>query len=360
MKIITVLGTRPEIIRLSIIMPLLDRFCDHIIVYTGQNYDKNLKDVFFNQLKLRDPDYNQTCVHNSTTTPMEQISKILCDCESIFKKEKPDKILILGDTNSALCAFVAKRMGIPVYHMEAGNRCYDDRVPEEVNRRIIDHSSSILMPYTERSRDNLLFEGIESKRIYVTGNPIKEVINKNMEDIKFSYLIDEYKVKYKKYFLVTLHREENVDDPSRLYNFVSSLTEIKKIYDYPMLFSVHPRTIKMLESLGSLDNNNIKFLTPMPFFDFIALELSAFCILSDSGTVQEEACIYKVPCVTLRDTTERPETMECGSNIITGCNNDRIKDAVKVVTSLNGGWIAPKEYLNDNVSETVLKILLSK
>lgn len=362
MKIMTVLGTRPEIIRLSIIMPLLDQYSDHVMVYTGQNYDKNLKDIFFQQLKLRDPDYLQDC--SRATTSMEQISRILCDCESIFKKEKPDRILILGDTNSGLSAFVAKRMGIPVYHMEAGNRCFDDRVPEEVNRRVIDHSSTVLMPYTERSRDNLIAEGIELKRIYVTGNPIREVIERILGvntsfDFENATTLKKYGVESRKYFLVTLHREENVDNQNRLYNFISSLNDIQKKYDYPMLFSVHPRTRKRLESLGCLDNSNIKFLDPMPFRDFIGLELSAFCILSDSGTVQEEACIYKIPCVTLRDTTERPETMECGSNIITGCNSDKIIRAVEVVTNLTKGWEVPKEYLNKNVSETILKILLS-
>lgn len=356
MKIITVLGTRPEIIRLSCIMPLLDKQCKHVMVYTGQNYDKNLKDVFFQQLKLRDPDYSQDC--SGAKTPMEQISRILCDCESIFKTEKPDKILILGDTNSALCAFVAKRMGIPVYHMEAGNRCFDDRVPEEVNRRIIDHSSTILMPYTERSRDNLIAEGIESRRIYVTGNPIREVIENNVNVKKEPIqILNKYGVESKKFFLVTLHRQENVDNQDRLTTFVSSLNEIQKKYDYPMLFSVHPRTRKRLEALGSLDSK-IKFLDPMPFFDFIGLELSAFCMLSDSGTVQEEACIYNTPCVTLRDTTERPETIECGSNILTGCGSEKIINAVDVATTFVGEWKVPIEYMNLHVSEIVLRILL--
>jgi UDP-N-acetylglucosamine 2-epimerase (non-hydrolysing) len=359
MKILTVLGTRPEIIRLSIIMPLLDKYCDHVIVYTNQNYDKNLKDIFFQQLQLRAPDYVLDCA--TATSPMEQISKIFCGCESILKKEKPDRALILGDTNSGLCAFVAKRMGIPVYHMEAGNRCFDNRVPEEVNRRVIDHSSTILMPYTERSRDNLLAEGIESRRIYVTGNPIKEVIENYIPiDSECSTILNLYGVKSKEYFLVTLHREENVDDPSRLQTFLNSLNEVQKRYNYPMLFSVHPRTKKRLEALDLLENSSIMFMDPLPFLYFVKLELSAFCILSDSGTVQEEACIYKIPCVTLRDTTERPETLECGSNIITGCDMDKIVNAVNIVTSpFRKSWSAPEEYLKDNVSETVLKILLS-
>ncbi len=224
--------------------------------------------------------------------------------------------------------------------------------------RIIDHSSTILMPYTERSRDNLIAEGIESRRIYVTGNPIREVIENNVDVKKEpTEILNKYGVESKKFFLVTLHRQENVDNQNRLSTFVSSLNEIQKKYDYPMLFSVHPRTRKRLEALDSLDSK-IKFLDPMPFFDFIGLELSAFCMLSDSGTVQEEACIYNIPCVTLRDTTERPETLECGSNILTGCDSERIINAVEVATTFVGEWGVPAEYQNMHVSEIVLRILL--
>lgn len=353
MKIVTVLGTRPEIIRLSEIIPLLDRFCDHKVVYTGQNYDKNLKDIFFSQLGLRDPDYNFSCKSDSA---IEQISIIFCKCEEIFKKEKPEKILILGDTNSALCAFVAKRIGIPVYHMEAGNRCFDNKVPEEVNRKVIDHCSAILMPYTERSKENLTFEGIPSNRIFVTGNPILEVLAKILKDK--SSVLKKYGVEEHKYFLVTLHREENVDVKERLIVFMSTLSKIQEMYNLPMLFSVHPRTKKRLQEI--FIDNRIIYLDPLPFKDFVNLEIMSRCVLTDSGTVQEETCIYKVPCVTLRDTTERPETMECGSNLISGCDEESILSCVNVALSVSHSWCAPKEYLDINVSEKVLKILMSK
>ncbi|HWI55217.1 MAG TPA: UDP-N-acetyl glucosamine 2-epimerase, partial [Desulfobacteria bacterium] len=225
MKVMTVLGTRPEIIRLSRVIPLLDELCDHIVVHTGQNYDRTLNDIFFEELELRQPDY---ILDSQADTMMGQIGKILVECERVFIKEKPDRLLILGDTNSALSAIVAKRMGIPVFHMEAGNRCYDDRVPEEVNRRIVDHSSDILMPYTERSRANLLREGIAGKRIYVTGNPILEVLDYYADKINNSNALEELGVESGKYFLITLHRAENVDIPERLGNFIEAF---HRLYD---------------------------------------------------------------------------------------------------------------------------------
>jgi UDP-N-acetylglucosamine 2-epimerase (non-hydrolysing) len=354
MKILTVLGTRPEIIRLSRIVAGLDRTCEHILVHTGQNYDPNLNDVFFQQLGVREPDD----FLGARGMFGEQVAAIFSGCEKIMLREKPDKLLVLGDTNSALAAFIAKRMGIPVYHMEAGNRCYDDRVPEEVNRRVIDHSSDVLMPYTERSRQNLLREGIEGERIYVTGNPIYEVIQHYLPQIEQSKIIDGLSITEGKYFLITLHRSENVDSEFRLRQFAQAFDLLQKKYSLPVIVSTHPRTRNKMESFGiNLKNPGILFLEPFGFFDFITLEQKALCVLSDSGTVQEECAIFKVPTVTLRDVTERPETLECGSNILTGADPSDILRCVDLVLSTPPDWNPPAEYLVKNVSQTVIKML---
>jgi len=354
MKIMTILGTRPEIIRLSRVIAGLDNFSDHLLVHTGQNYDPNLNDVFFQQLGVRNPDI----FLEAKGSFGEQIATILSRCEKIMVKEKPDKILILGDTNSALSALVAKRLGIPVYHMEAGNRCYDDRVPEEVNRRVIDHSSDILMPYTENSRQNLIKEGIEGKRIFVTGNPIFEVIQYYQPQIKQSTILDQLLITHGKYFLVTLHRAENVDIDIRLKQFAQAFDSIQRKNKLPVIISTHPRTRDKLNSFG-INNKNpkIRFMDPFGFFDFITLEQNASCVLTDSGTVQEECAILKIPVVTLRDVTERPETLECGSNILTGADPDHITKCVDFAISSLPTWNPPQEYLYPNVSQTILKIL---
>ncbi|MBD2178839.1 UDP-N-acetylglucosamine 2-epimerase (non-hydrolyzing) [Pseudanabaena sp. FACHB-1998] len=356
MKIITILGTRPEIIRLSRIINKLDQFCDHVLVHTGQNFDKNLSDVFFEQLQIRKPNY---FLGIRGDTFGEQIGKIIIECEKVFNKEQPDKILILGDTNSSLAAIVAKRMGIPVYHMEAGNRCYDNRVPEEVNRKIIDHSSDILMPYTERSRANLLREGIPSDRIYVTGNPIFEVIEHYASQIAESQILSHLALKPQKYFLVTMHRQENVDIKERLIALTQSLESLQKQYQIPIVCSWHPRTKYWMQQHSiSIHNSEIYFCEPFNFFDFISLERHALCVLSDSGTVQEECCIFQIPNVTIRDVTERPETIECGSNILSGAEPETIERSVKIVLSEPSNWAIPPEYLVESVSNKVIKILL--
>jgi UDP-N-acetylglucosamine 2-epimerase (non-hydrolysing) len=355
MKILTVLGTRPEIIRLSLVIEKLDRICEHILVHTGQNYDPKLNEIFFRQLSVRAPDVYL----NAIGTFGEQIGVMLGGIEKILKSEKPDKFLVLGDTNSALTAIVAKRLGAPVYHMEAGNRCYDDRVPEEVNRRIIDHSSDVLMPYTERSRQNLLKEGIPGERIYVTGNPILEVINHHAREIGESDIHRQLDIQHNSYFLVTLHRAENVDNETRLRQFAAALEMLCQNYKMPVIVSTHPHTRSKIESFGvHLKNPNIRMLEPFGFFDFIALEQKALCVLSDSGTVQEECAIFKVPNVTLRDVTERPETLECGSNILSGSIPEQIEKCVHTVLSRPANWTPPAEYLAGNVSSTVINLLM--
>ena len=355
MKILTILGTRPEIIRLCRIIEKLDCLCNQIIIHTGQNYDYNLNDVFFKELGVRDPDY----FLDAKGSFGDQIAIILSKMEKILLKEKPDRFLVLGDTNSSLAAIIAKRLGIPVYHMEAGNRCYDDRVPEEVNRRIIDHSSDILLPYTNRSRQNLIKEGIAGERIYVTGNPINEVINFYESKIEASNVLTKLNLKSKKYFLVTMHRQENVDVEKRLRSLIEALDLLQKEYDFPVIISTHPRTKERIKSFGlNTKNNHLRYLEHFGFFDFIQLERNAFCVLSDSGTVQEECCIMKTPNITIRDVTERPETIECGSNVLTGVESDKIQNSVRIVVNQNCDWIPPKEYLKENVSDTVVKILL--
>ncbi|KGP76185.1 UDP-N-acetylglucosamine 2-epimerase [Desulfosporosinus sp. Tol-M] len=356
MKIMTILGTRPEIIRLSRIIPLLDDLCEHILVHTGQNFDWKLSEIFFNELKLRSPDYLLDC---QAPTLMGQIGRILSECERVMLKEEPDRLLILGDTNSALTAMAAKRLRIPVYHMEAGNRCYDDRVPEEINRRVVDHCSDILLPYTERSRANLLREGIEGKRIYVTGNPIGEVLKHYTDRIAQSQALKAMGVTSKGYFLVTLHRAENVDDEEHLTNFIIALHRLAAEYGMPLICTLHPRTRSQLERQNrTFSGTGIQVVEPLGLFDFVCLEQNAYCVLSDSGTVQEECCLFRTPNVTLRDVTERPETIEAGSNLIAGCEPEAISRAVKTVLSQGWDWEPPPEYMVPNVSRKVVKIVL--
>ena len=355
MKIMTVLGTRPEIIRLSLIIEKLDRLCDQVLIHTGQNYDFNLKDVFFQQLGVRAPDHYL----GAKGSFGQQIGPILAQSERLMLQEKPDKFLVLGDTNSALAAIMAKRLGIPVYHMEAGNRCYDDRVPEEVNRRIIDHSSDVLLPYTERSRENLLREGIPGERIYVTGNPIYEVIQHYDPQIRQSAILTDLGLEAGHYFLVTMHRAENVDVEERLLGLTTALNHLQQAYNLPIIVSTHPRTGARMQSFGiEVDNNYIRFLPPFGFFEFITLERNALCILSDSGTVQEECSIFGVANVTIRDVTERPETLECGSNILSGAEPETVLRCVRTVLDQQCNWTAPSEYLVAHVSNTVVKIVL--
>ena len=354
-KIVTVLGTRPEIIRLSRIIPKLDECVEHILVNTGQNFDPSLSTQFFTELEVRKPDYELGATGQSFG---QQIGRILEGCEAVFVKESPNRLLILGDTNSALCSIVAKRLGIEIFHMEAGNRCYDDRVPEEVNRRLIDHASDVLMPYTVRSRANLLREGIDGERIFVTGNPILEVIDHAQAKIDASRALDSLELTPSEYMLVTLHRAENVDIEVRLRSFTEALRLLAERYGRPIVVSTHPRTAARMKQFGiGTASEHVRFLEPFGFFDFIHLEKNAACVLSDSGTVQEECAIFGVPNVTLRDVTERPETIECGSNILSGAEPQSILACVDLVLRRSANWIAPPEYLVPNVSDTVLRIV---
>lgn len=356
MKIMTVFGTRPEIIRLSLVMRLLDQHSQHVTIHTGQNYTESLSDIFLRDLQVRTPDYHLGIKSNSFG---EQVGQILSKTDEILEREKPDKILILGDTNSALTAILAARRGVPVFHMEAGNRCYDNRVPEEVNRRIVDHSSQILLPYTERSKENLVSEGIERDRIFVTGNPINEVLLSFSEQIENSDALERLNVRQYEYFLLTLHRAENVDLPERLEKILRGLQMVVEKFNKPMLVSLHPRTASKLEQFGARPRTEkIRFLEPLGFFDFVKLEKNAQAVLTDSGTVQEECAIFGIPNVTLRDVTERPETIEAGSNILSGAEPERILKAVEIAVSQPANWTPPVEYKAETVAHTVLKILL--
>ena len=356
MKIMTIFGTRPEIIRLSLIMKVLDEHCEHITVHTGQNYDESLSDIFIKDLEVRTPNEHFGIKSNSIG---EQIGQIIQKTDEVLEKYKPDRLLLLGDTNSALSAIVAARRGIPIFHMEAGNRCYDDRVPEEINRRIIDHSSDFLLPYTQRSKENLVREGIERERIYITGNPINEVIKHFTGKIEDSNILKILEAEENDYFLVTLHRAENVDEPIRLKKILDGFVKAVEKYEKKMFVSTHPRTAEKLKKFDLIpENENIVFLEPLGFFDFVKLEKKAFAVLTDSGTVQEECAIFGVPNVTIRDVTERPETLECGSNVLSGAESEVIINSLNLAVSSNMKWDAPKEYLAENVSQIVAKIVL--
>jgi UDP-N-acetylglucosamine 2-epimerase (non-hydrolysing) len=355
MKVVTWLGTRPEIIRLSRVIPLLDRSAEHVVVHTGQNYDENLSDVFFREMQVRQPDVHLGIEASSFGAQAAQVIEKSFD---FFTRERPDRVVILGDTNSGLAAVSAARLGIPVFHMEAGNRCFDDRVPEEINRRIIDNCSDVLMPYTHRSKENLLAEGFERKRIAVTGNPIFEVLQFYRPQIDASEVMARLSVAPQSFFLATLHRAENVDGEERLRGFVTALDRVAETHGLPMLISLHPRTLDRLQHFGIDLGPHIRVMKPLGFFDFVRLEIEAACVLSDSGTVQEECCIFGVPNVTLRDVTERAETIECGSNILTGGDGAAIESAVAVAL-MKSPWTPPAEYLVPNVSQTVAKIVMS-
>lgn len=355
MKVMTILGTRPEIIRLSRIIEKLDSLCDHVLIDTGQNYDYRLNQLFLEQLKVRRPDHYLGAKGRFG----EQVGTIMAGTERLMLEEKPEKFLVLGDTNSGLGAVIAKRLGIPVYHMEAGNRCYDDRVPEEMNRRIIDNCSDVLLPYTERSRANLLREGFPGERIYVTGNPIYEVIQHYEPQIRESKILSDLELDAGQYFLVTMHRAENVDVRERLVGLTSALESLQHAYNVPVIVSTHPHTQDSLKSFGiGVDNQSVRFLPPFGFFDFISLERNALCVLSDSGTVQEECSIFGVPNVTIRDVTERPETLECGSNILSGASPETVLECVRTVLGLKSQWSPPPEYIVENVSDKIIKIVL--
>ena len=352
-KVLTILGTRPEIIRLSRIIPKLDAICDHRVLHTGQNYDANLNEIFFRDLGLRACDH----VIDSRGTMAEQMAKIFVGVEEYLNKFKPDSVLILGDTNSGLAAIVCERMGIPVHHMEAGNRCYDLDVPEEKNRKIIDSISTINLPYTELSRQNLLREGVPNNRITVTGNPILEVITHYQDQINASTVLQRFGLTADQYIVATAHRAENVDNEIRLRGIMLALDTIAQ--EYPVIFSCHPRTRQRLQNIQHVTNPRVQIVEPMGFFDFVQLEQHSYMAVSDSGTVQEEMCLFHKPTITIRMTTERPETVWCGSNMVTGLEKGNILAGYNRMKLTDRNWKVPVEYDQNNVSDVVVNILLS-
>lgn len=355
MRVLTLAGTRPELIRLSIIIKKLDELVDHIFVFSNQNYHYNLSTIFFEELGIRKPNF---IFENNGYSFAKFFSNAIEDFERILKTTKPDKILILGDTNTGLLALVANKMRIPVYHMEAGNRCYDNRVPEETNRKVIDSLSTYNLPYTENSKQNLLNEGYDKNHVFKIGNPIYEVLNSYAIDINCSDVLNRLNLIKKEFVLVTAHRAENVDDIESLSNIVGAVNDISN--RFRVVFSIHPRTKDKLLGFDLKFSDNIVIGRPFGFFDFVKLERSAKVVISDSGTVQEECCIYKVPSITIRNTTERQETIECGSNILSGTNKDAILIAFNSILNRTNTWIPPDDYLIKHVSDTVINILLGK
>jgi UDP-N-acetylglucosamine 2-epimerase len=357
MKVVTIVGTRPEIIRLSRIIPGLDRSLDHVLVHTGQNYDYELNDVFFKELRIRKPD---RYLNADTRSFGKMIGDTIAKSEDLLRKEKPDAVLILGDTNSSLAAIVAKRLRIPVYHMEAGNRCFDFNVPEEINRRIVDHISDFNLVYSERARQNLLAEGIPPRRIYLTGSPLAEVLDYYQEKIERSFILKNLHLEGNNYFLASMHREENVDNPKRLAEIIAILNRLIRTYGIPVIFSTHPRTANRLKNQKFKTHKNIRFAKPFGFFDYVCLQKNAFCVLSDSGTISEESAMLNFSAVTVRNSMERPEAMDAGSIILTGFDWEIIDRSVTIVTSGKRGEKReiPAEYRIKNSSERVLKIIL--
>ncbi|MBH0155667.1 UDP-N-acetylglucosamine 2-epimerase (non-hydrolyzing) [Fictibacillus sp. 5RED26] len=357
MKIVTILGTRPEIIRLSLIIKKLDQLADqHVLIHTGQNFTPSLNDVFFQEFQLRKPDY---ILMRQQFSFGNQIAHLFSELEKILLHEKPDKVLVLGDTNSALSSIVTERLNIPVVHMEAGNRCFDLNVPEEKNRKVIDAISTFNLPYTKYSRENLIREGVPVNRIMVSGNPIYEVLTQFAEQIDNSRILEKLNVSKGKYMLVTAHRAENVDNHVHLKEILTGLNLVAEHFKMPIICSIHPRTkSRILESSTVQMNPFVQFHEPFGFFDFVKLEKHAFCALTDSGTVQEECCLFQVPTVTMRNSTERPETVECGSNCVSGVSATQILASVKVMTNQKKQWSIPEGYGDLDVSDRVVKFIL--
>jgi len=359
-KIMTVVGTRPEIIKLSQVMKEIEKFADHTIVHTGQNYDYELNELFFEQLDIRKPDIFLEAVKG---TPSETIGDIIAKVDRVFDDFKPDALLIYGDTNSCLCVIPAKRRKIPIFHMEAGNRCFDQRVPEEINRKIVDHLSDINMPLSEQARDYLIAEGIKPETVIKTGSPMMEVLNANMEKILDSKILETEELETGKYILMSIHREENVDSPKNFNQLLESIETISSVYKIPIIISTHPRTKKKLKEIGyDKKNKLLRFSKPYGFHEYNKLQLNAFCVISDSGTIAEESSILNLPAITIRNAHERPEGMDEGTLIMSGLDKDRIIESINVVTKQYDKERAVKivgDYGVDNVSKKVIRIILS-
>ena len=359
LKLMTILGTRPEIIRLSEVIKAADRYFDHVLVHTGQNFDYTLNQVFFENLGLREPDHYLDSVGADLG---ETMGNIISKSYSLMTKVRPDAVLILGDTNSALSAISAKRLKIPIFHMEAGNRCWDWNVSEMINRKIVDHISDINLPYTEHSRRYLLSEGIDGKTVFVTGSPMKEVLIKNRDDIEKSKVLEDLGLESRKYILVSAHREENIDIEENFFALMESINHIAKKYDMPVIYSTHPRSQKFIDKRGFRFDERVKNLKPFGYFDYNKLQENAFCVLSDSGTLSEESAMMDFPAVLIRTSTERPEVLDKGSVIIGGIKSEDVEQAVELAVSMfenHEPYVEAEDYADENVSVKIIKLIQS-
>ena len=359
LKVMTVVGTRPEIIRLSAVINKLDKSeaIEHILVHTGQNYDYELNEVFFEDFKLKKPDY---FLNSAVGTAIETIGNILINIEKVIDKEKPDAFLILGDTNSCLTAIAAKRRHIPIFHMEAGNRCFDQRVPEETNRKIVDHIADINLTYSDIAREYLLREGLLPDRVIKTGSPMYEVIKSKLDDINNSNVLNKLNLEKNKYFVVSAHREENINSERNFLNLVESLNAIADKYNFPVIVSTHPRTRKMIEEKGIKFNPLINLLKPLGFNDYVKLQIESKTVLSDSGTISEESSILKFKALNLREAHERPEAMEEASVMMVGLKKERILQGLEILEAQEKDTLREVyDYSMPNVSDKVLRIILS-
>ena len=359
LKLMTILGTRPEIIRLSEVIKKADKYFEHVLVHTGQNWDYTLNQIFCDELGLREPDYYLEAVGSDLG---ETIGNIIAKSYKILADVKPDALLILGDTNSALSAISAKRLKIPIFHMEAGNRCFDENLPEETNRRIVDHIADVNLCYSEHARRYLNSEGVTKERTYVTGSPMAEVLTANIEKIKASTVLETLGLEEGKYILLSAHREENIDDEKNFFSLMNAVNAMAEKYDMPIVYSMHPRSAKYIELRAFKFHPNIRSLKPFGFSDYNNLQMNAFCVVSDSGTIPEEASYFKFPAVSIRTSTERPEGMDKGNFIIGGISTEQVLQAVDLAASMveNGDLgVATPDYTDENVSVKVVKIIQS-
>ena len=360
MKVITIVGTRPEIIKLSCVISELDKYMVNILVHTGQNFDYELNEIFFSELGIRSPDYFLGVVGEKLA---ETIANILIKIDVVLDKEQPDAVLILGDTNSCLSAIIAKRKKIPIVHMEAGNRCFDQRVPEEINRKIVDHLSDINLTYTEHARRYLIQEGLKPEMIIKTGSPMKEVLLKHADKINNSTILEKLDLEENNYFVVSMHREENIDNEENFNKLLESLSETVKYFDKPIIVSTHPRTRKKLEQKNNILDKRIKFMKPLGFIDYIKLQKSAYCVISDSGTITEESSILQFAAVTIRQVHERPEGMDEGTLIMCGLDYPNIINSIKIVVeqfkTSSTLFNTVQDYEQLNISHKVVRIIQS-
>jgi len=357
LKVLTIVGTRPEIIRLSSVLKAFDKTFDHVLAHTGQNYDYELNEIFFDDLGLRKPDH---FMNSDVSSLGATIGDIFKRTEEVLKSEKPDAMVVLGDTNSCLSAYMAKRLRVPIYHMEAGNRCFDLNVPEEINRKVIDNLADFNLVYTEHARRNLLSEGFPSRRIYLTGSPMNEVINDNLTKIQGSKILELLSLKPKEYFLVSVHREENIDNIDNLNQILHGLSKLAVSSGNPVIVSTHPRTQKRLDSISNTDlPGNIIFMKPFGFSDYVNLQMNAKCTISDSGTISEESSILGFPAITIRNAMERPEALDTGSIILSGLNAENVLRSIEfVINNHHSKTDCPVDYQITNTSERVVKLIL--